>query len=135
MFVNVAEAADRLGYSEQTIRSRIVDKSLRAIQTTPGGAYRIPIMEIEAFKRRHGLAPRIETAIPTGVVYVNPEQVYAEKIAPVLAAHGLTSPEDVMRQVREDPSLLIEYGDFLTAYAVYVETLSRQAVTGAASKY
>jgi excisionase family DNA binding protein len=128
MFVSVAEAAERLGYSEQTVRNRINDHSLRAIQSAPGGAYRVPIMEIEAFMRRNGLAPRIETVVPTGVIHSDPDQVYADRIAPALEAFGVTSPEEILDLIRHDPSRVVEFADFLTAYAAYIETLSQQAV-------
>jgi excisionase family DNA binding protein len=124
MFVSIKEAASRLGYSEQTVRNRIADKSLRAIQSAPGGAYRVPIMEIEAFKRRHGLAPRVEPVMPNGVVHADPVQVLEETLGPALAAHGLSSPEEILRAVAQDPSLVVEYADVLTAYAAYANALS-----------
>ena len=127
MFAGIKEAAVQLGYSEQTVRNRIADGSLRAIQSTPGGAYRIPIMEIEAFKRRHGLAPRIETAIPVGVVHVDPDQFYRDSVEPALRACGLASPEEALRATRDNPSLLARYSDVLAAYAAYVGAVSASA--------
>jgi excisionase family DNA binding protein len=131
MFASVKEAAVRLGCSEQTVRNRIRDGELRAIQSAPGGAYRVPFMEIEAFKRRHGLAPRIETTIPTEVVFSDPQQMFDERIRPALEAHGLSSPEEVLRAVEIDPRLLVEYADLLTAYAAYVTAVSQRAIAAA----
>jgi excisionase family DNA binding protein len=131
MFVSVREAARQLGCSEQTVRNRVNDRELRAIQSAPGGAYRIPTLEIEAFKRRHGLAPRIETAVPSGVVYSTPEELLKDQVLPALAAHGLSSPEEALRAVQEDPGLLVRYSDVFTAYAAYVGAISQRAMAAA----
>jgi len=131
MFASVREAAVRLGCSEQTVRNRIQDGELRAIQSAPGGAYRVPFMEIEAFKRRHGLAPRIETTIPSEVVLSDPQRLLDERVRPALEAHGLSSPEEALRAVEMDPGLLVEFADVLTAYAAYVNAVTQRAIVAA----
>ena len=127
MFMSVEEAAKALGFAPQTVRNRIADGSLRAIQGTRGGAYRVPVMEVEAFKRRHGMAKPLRTVVPTGVIYVDAQDLYARDIAPVVRKMGGNSPEDVLRRLREHPTQAGRYLDFIDAYAAYMRLIAGQA--------
>jgi excisionase family DNA binding protein len=129
MFMSVEQAAKALGFTPSTIRNRIVDGSLRAIQGTPGGAYRIPAMEVEAFKRRNGMLAPLRAKRPSGVVYVDAGRLYSEDIAPVVRELGAGSPEEALRQLREHPTQASRYLDFVDAYAAYMRMI---ATTGAA---
>jgi excisionase family DNA binding protein len=123
MFMTVDEAATALGFVAQTVRNRITDGSMRAIQTTTGGAYRIPRMEVEAFKRRHGMAPRNRIKVPDGVVYADAELIYQEELAPVIADLGAKSPEEALRMLRERSTSSSDHTDFLAAYSAWASAL------------
>jgi excisionase family DNA binding protein len=126
MFMSVEAAAKAIGYNAQTVRNRIADGSLRAIQGAPGGAYRVPKMEVEAFKRRHGMSPARRTAVPTGVRYVDAELIYEEELAPVVQELRVKTPEDALRYLREHPRELPRFADFVISYTNYMRTLSDQ---------
>ena len=127
MFVSVEKAAQELGFAPQTVRNRIADGSLRAIQGVRGGAYRVPVMEIEAFKRRHGMAPAIKTAAPSGIIITSAEQIYEQELVPVMKKLGAQTPEQALQLFREqdDP---IAFSAFLSAYSFWAESIRGTAV-------
>lgn len=118
MFMTVDDAAREIGYSPQTVRNRIGDGSIKAIQGAVRGAYRIPTMEVEAFKRRHGMATPIVTRVPTQVDDFDAADLFESELAPVMRRLEVPSPEDALRLLRESDE--VAFSDFLSAYSIWV---------------
>ena len=119
----VSEVANALGVSKQTIRNWIAKGDLTAAQGTSRGSYRIPGLELDAFKRRTGLLPPVETALAPTEDLTNPDTLYRERIAPVLCELKASSAEDVLRRMAREPGLRISYSRFPTLYLAYVQAL------------
>jgi excisionase family DNA binding protein len=126
----VSEVAAELGVSKQTIRNWIAKGEILAVQGTSKGSYRIPGLELDAFKRRKGILPPIET-LPIPVIdLTDPGVLYRVEIAPVLRELNAATAEDVLRRIARDPELQVSHSRFPTMYLAYVQALVDLAEEG-----
>jgi hypothetical protein len=125
-FYSVKELAEAAGYSPGTIQHRIASGQIFAIQGAERGAYRIPASSYFAYLHVLGLAPApaIEVLPPTNFESSTPDQIYAQEVAPVLAAAGFPDMPTLLRAAGDDPTLIIRYRDAIHVYSTF---LSRKA--------
>lgn len=116
----VTEVAQEFGVTVATVREWIDKQKLIAIQPAgAGGAYRIPARALDVFRsksteiRGHRGRPSV-SGRP-----MRAENIYAERIAPVLAATGMAA-DDLLRRMMTDMSLVSRYPSFASDYSTFV---------------
>jgi excisionase family DNA binding protein len=122
-YYTVAEVAEEFSVTEGAVRDWITKRKLMAIQ--PGGtgcAYRIPEAALKVFRDRSAYVRR-----PAGAARVGRGiDLYADRIAPVLKATGMTA-DDLLRRMATDRDLVARHPSFATDYAAFVRTEARAA--------
>jgi excisionase family DNA binding protein len=128
-FYSVEEAAAELGFSGQTIRNRIADGSLFAIQSAKRGAFRIPARALEAYRAGLGKSPKpnLELLPTRKSVTVSAQEYYQQVIAPALAKTGAEDMPALLRRIEGDPSLYEGFADLVSAYDNYLRDMAAQS--------
>ena len=123
----VSEVAAEFGVTVATVRDWIDKRKLIAIQPAgAGGAYRIPARALDVFRDQsaglRGKPGRPSVIGQTMLV----DNIYVERIAPVLAETGLTA-DQLLRQMMTDMSLVARYPSFASDYSSFVMLIEQHA--------
>ena len=135
-YYTVSDVAAELAVTVATVREWIDKRKLIAIQPAgAGGAYRIPARALDVFREKSAeLRGRRGRPRVTGR-HARVQDLYAERIAPVLAETGLGA-DVLLRRMMSDMALVARYPSFASDYSAFVAEAVRQttAVPTAAAR-
>jgi len=124
-YYTVSEVAEEFSVTVATVRGWIDKHKLMAIQPAgPNGAYRIPARALDVFRARSAQIRRPLGRPHSSGRGMRVEDLYAERIAPVLVETGLTA-DDLLRRMMTDMSLVARYPGFASDYSTFVAETMR----------
>ncbi len=129
-FYTVDELADASGVSVGTIRNRIKDGTLFAVQSKDRGAFRIPVGAYQRYLAGLGLAPAVEVSLTPRTKFheMGPSEIHELHIAPVLEQGGFADMPELLRAVEAEPPLWHRYRDAIEIYQTYLQGMATATI-------
>jgi excisionase family DNA binding protein len=126
-FYSVAEAAAELEVTTQTVRNRIREGSIPAVQGTTRGSYKIPVGSFRSYMRRIGVLSTPAFSIPMPEPRTRTAQeIYDELIVPELDRVGVKTVE-ALATVAPSPEQMASVRELRRLYQFYARALSSES--------